>query len=46
MNDFHFDNDPITFDADHPLTITVDCTNSADACTPYVDVTGQLVPAN
>jgi hypothetical protein len=40
--DYHFDDQPLVYDADHPLRITVDCTNSATACTPAVLVSGQL----
>ena len=41
-HDFHFDARKLTFDADHPLRVTVDCANAADVCTPSLVVTGHL----
>jgi hypothetical protein len=40
--DEHFENSPITYDADHPLRVTVDCTNSSVDCTPAVLVNGYV----
>ena len=40
--DEHFEDQPLSFDADHPLRFTVDCTNASAACTPSVLVSGNL----
>ena len=40
--DMHFTDQPLTYDATHPLRVTVDCANTSTACTPAVLVVGHL----
>jgi hypothetical protein len=46
VQDDHFTDQPIVFTAGTPFVLGVNCANSNDNCTPSVDVTGRLVPAN
>ena len=41
--DVHYDNAPLVFDADHPVRVTVDCTNANADCTPSVLFDGKYV---